>query len=434
MPRSSDFRFPFPLSPEFFFLKGIVFPCSRRDTRSLVIWTRSNATLILISLFLSLGFAWYVSSRPMDFRVYYHGADGVFSDTRPVYGDKSGMGWPMHYRYPPLFLFLAYPFTLLPLPWAAALWTFLRSVMLIALMVALWNRLGPTTSKAAWLIPLLFAGPYVVEDIRYGNAQTFIFALTGMALLAVSAAPLLAAAALALAISIKVWPFFFVPLLVAKREWKVVGWTLALTAVLLLLPAFHFGFTGNLDLLAQWARQEFSTQTGQAEIWFPSQSLRGVLMRYLTVIDYSQVPDSDYPLIHVATSAPSTIRLVWMVLAGMLYAGLLMIAARRKNLMFGLLEALAFTALVLLQPFSQKYTLVVLLWPAMVAGRLAEKRRGQLMLYVAAAASFVQPLVNGAAAQRLLQVLGLDFLVTALLAAYLVMAVFEPPTERYSPG
>ena len=56
------------------------------------------------------------------------------------------------------------------------------------------------------------------------------------------------------------------------------------------------------------------------------------------------------------------------------------------------------------------------------------------MLYVAAAASFVQPLVNGAAAQRLLQVLGLDFLVTALLAAYLVMAVFEPSTERYSPG
>ena len=223
MPRSSDLKFPFPLSPNSPFLIGIVFPCSRRDTRSLVTWTRSNTTLILISLFLSLGFAWYVSSRPMDFRVYYHGADGVFSDTRPVYGDKSGMGWPMHYRYPPLFLFLAYPFTLLPLPWAAALWTFLRCVMLIALMVALWNRLGPTTSKAAWLIPLLFAGPYVVEDLRYGNAQTFIFALTGLALLAVSAAPLLAAAALALAISIKVWPFFFVPLLVAKREWKVVG-------------------------------------------------------------------------------------------------------------------------------------------------------------------------------------------------------------------
>jgi hypothetical protein len=137
----------------------------------LATWIRQNAALIAISLFLSLGFAWYVSQRPMDFRVYYHGAEGVFSDTRPVYGDRSGMGWPMHYRYPPLFLFLALPFTALSLPWAAAIWTFLRCVALILMTVTLWNRLGPARSKAGWLIPLLFAGPYVVEDIRYGNAR-----------------------------------------------------------------------------------------------------------------------------------------------------------------------------------------------------------------------------------------------------------------------
>src|SRR5688572_26102590 len=121
----------------------------------------------------------------MDFRVYYYGAEGVFNDTRPVYGERSGMGWPMHYRYPPLFMLLAYPFTLLSLPWAAALWTFLRCVALTALIVALWNRLGPAASKAAWVVPLFFAGPYVVEDLRYANAQTFIFTLTGGALLAV---------------------------------------------------------------------------------------------------------------------------------------------------------------------------------------------------------------------------------------------------------
>lgn len=400
----------------------------------MVSWTRRNALLVLISLFISVGFAWYVSSRPMDFRVYYYGAEGVFNDTRPVYGERSGMGWPMHYRYPPLFMLLAYPFTLLSLPWAAALWTFLRCVALTALIVALWNRLGPAASKAAWVVPLFFAGPYVVEDLRYANAQTFIFTLTGGALLAVSAAPVLAAAALALAISIKVWPLFFLPLLAVRREWKVVGWTLVLTALLLLVPAVHFGFNGNLDLLAQWARQEFSTQTGQAEIWFPSQSLRGVLMRYLTVIDYSQVPDSDYPLVNVASVAPSTIRVLWMALGGILYAGLLMITARRKVPMFGLWEALAFTSLILLQPFSQKYTLVVLLWPAMVAGRLAVKSRGRMLLSLASALSFVQPLINGAAAQRLLQALGIDFLVTALMAAYLVIAVLDPSTERYSPG
>ena len=387
--------------------------------------TRRNA-LIVAAAVIAIGFAWYVSSNPMDFRVYYHGASGVFSGDRPVYGYKSGMGWPMHYRYPPLFLFFALPFTILPLPWAAAIWTLLRCAALFFLIYVLWNRLGPTGAKAAWLIPFLLAGPYVVEDFRYANAQTFTFVLTGLSLLALPAAPILAAAALALAISIKVWPIFFVPILLVRRQWPVVVWTTAFTVVLLLLPALHFGFANNLDLLAQWARQEFSTQTGQAEIWFPSQSLRGVLMRYLTVIDYSLVPDSNYPLVHIASVSPVIVRAVWIALAAALYAGLLVIAASRKDVMFGLMESLAFTALVLLQPFSQKYTLVVLLWPAMVAGRLVGKSRAQALLFGATALALVQPLISGAAGQRLLQVLGFDFLVTALLAVFFAVSIFEP--------
>src|SRR5262249_13775201 len=159
------------------------------------------------------------------------------------------------------------------------------------------------------------------------------------------------------------------------------GWTLAFTVVLMLLPAWYFGIGGNAYLLKEWALQEFTTQTGQAEIWFPSQSLRGVLMRYFTVIDYSQVPDSNYPLVHVATMAPIFIRAVWLGLVASLYAGLLAIAASRKTALFGVIEALAFTALILLEPFSQKYTLVVLLWPAIVAGRLAVKSPARGVLW-----------------------------------------------------
>ena len=171
----------------------------------------------------------------------------------------------------------------------------------------------------------------MVEDLRYGNAQTFVVALTGAALLLVSSSPFLAALALSGGIVIKVWPAFFLPYLMVRRQWRVVGWTLVLTTVFLLLPALHFGFGENLDLLAQWARQEFSTQTGQSEIWFPSQSLRGVLMRFLTVIDYSQVPDPNYPLVHVLEMDPGTIRSLWLALAGAAYAGLLVIAALRKD-------------------------------------------------------------------------------------------------------
>jgi hypothetical protein len=385
-----------------------------------------GALLILIAV----GFAWHVFERPMDFRVYYFGAEGVFDGTRPVYGESSGMGWPMHYRDPPLFLFLAHPLNLLPLPWAAALWVILKCGVLFLLVHALWKRLGPTTEKAAWLVPLLLAGPYIVEELRYGNAQTFIFALTAFALLNIPSMPAVAAAALALAISIKVWPLYFVPYLAALRHWKTVGWTLVLVAVLLLAPALYFGFNGNLALLVRWAGQELSTQTGASEIWFPSQSLRGVLMRFLTAIDYSQVPDSNYPLVHVATLDPNGIRLLWLVLAAIAYAGLLMFAVREKPRVFGIREAVAFAGVVLLQPFSQKYALVVLLWPAMVAGRLVQGNRYRGLLYAAIGFTLIQPLASGAAAQRLLQVLGFDFLATTLLAAFLLVSSSRSATAR----
>src|SRR5437764_8802778 len=80
---------------------------------------------------IALGFAYHVAGHPMDFRVYHYGARGVFDGTRPVYGQTSGLGWPMHYRYPPLVLLLFAPFALLPLGPAAALWVVLKVAVLV---------------------------------------------------------------------------------------------------------------------------------------------------------------------------------------------------------------------------------------------------------------------------------------------------------------
>ena len=85
---------------------------ARLNVRTAVI-----AALIVAGI---LAAAWYVAARPMDFRVYYYGAQGVFDGSRPVYGPSSGLGWPMHYRYPPLFLLLFAPFSWLPLGLSAA--------------------------------------------------------------------------------------------------------------------------------------------------------------------------------------------------------------------------------------------------------------------------------------------------------------------------
>src|SRR5438093_2397999 len=96
-------------------------------------------------LALAIGFAYHVAGHPMDFRVYHYGARGVFDGTRPVYGPTSGIGWPMHYRYPPLFLLLFAPFATLPLGLAAAVWLLAKIGILVCLLHAIQKRVPKHT-------------------------------------------------------------------------------------------------------------------------------------------------------------------------------------------------------------------------------------------------------------------------------------------------
>src|SRR5437867_352155 len=168
-----------------------------------------------ISVFIALLAGLYVAQYPMDFRVYYFGARGVFTGTRPVYGVASGLGWPMHYRYPPLFLFLFAPLAALPLGAAAAVWVVAKIAVLVWLVYLIWDRrLRYMTIDGGWyILSFLLITPYIIEELRYGNVQFFVLALTIVAVLIVRERPGLAAASLALGIAIKVWPAFFLPYL-----------------------------------------------------------------------------------------------------------------------------------------------------------------------------------------------------------------------------
>jgi hypothetical protein len=175
----------------------------------------------------------------------------------------------MHYRYPPLFLLMFAPLAALPLGLAAGLWVACKVAALIAIILALRKRAVKAATASSIVVAVLFIAPYIIEDFRYGNAQFFVVALTIAALWFVRKRPLIAAASLALGISIKVWPAFFLPYLLVRRDWKPVAWTLVFVLVLALVPATYFGWSGNLSLLGQWYRQEIGTQLGESEIWFP---------------------------------------------------------------------------------------------------------------------------------------------------------------------
>jgi hypothetical protein len=124
------------------------------------------------------------------------------------------------------------------------------------------------------------------------------------------------------------------------------------------------------------------------------------------------------------------VRLLWILLAAGLYAGFLVLVHRRRDPDAWLDHGLAFCLLALLQPFTQKYALVVLLWPAILAAGLMEKTVHRILIISAAALVVIQPLVPGATAQRLLQVLGMDF--AAVLLLTIVMALSASSNRSFT--
>ena len=394
-----------------------------------------QALFVILALF-AVALVSARATRAADFRVYYYASRVLIEGHGQLYGPQSGIGWPQYFRYPPLFLLAFLPFALLPFKAAAALWAALKCAVLYALVRALGRRLSFPQTGFWWLVPVFLCTGFVVQELDVGNVQLLVFGLTAASLLSLQSNSSRPALLLSFAASLKVWPLFFVPYLAARRHTRVAAITVILVAAFMLLPAAYFGWGDNLHLLREWVAQEWGTGSMAAGTWFPSQSLSGVLQRYLTTMDYSKWPDPNYRQVNLVHIDPRFVPLIWALIAGSAYLALLWLARKASTTIAQgrppllLTEGLAFCALPLIQPFAHRIAFVVLLWPAMVAGALLARpgfpsARSRILIWTAIAIEGVEPLFPGARVQRLFQVLGVDFWATCILAAGLLIAWME---------
>ncbi len=384
-------------------------------------------TGLLIAL--ALGASYWASKFGIDFAVYHAITRLGLFNGGPLYGEASGLEYPMWYRYPPLFLLLFAPFAALPFKAAVVVWTLLKCVVLAVLLGALVGRLEATAcfrARLEWPLFVAIVGVFVLTELRYANAQFFIFALTAAALLLAEKRPNLAAGALGLGVALKVWPLFFVPYLAVLGRWRVAAGSLVVAGGLTLAPAFYFGWGPHWQNLQDWRAQESHIAANGGSIWFPSQSLFGVLTRHLTEVDYAAMPDPNYPAVNWASWDPTAVRALWMALAAAGYVSLLAFARRTPSKNLLQLHGVAFCALVFLQPFSQKQTaLVVLIWPALVAAASVRKLPPSVkwMPFAAAFITLIQPITQSGYWNRVYQVWGVDALTMLLLAATLIASI-----------
>ncbi|HUX68556.1 MAG TPA: glycosyltransferase family 87 protein [Terriglobales bacterium] len=388
----------------------------KRDARRSRAGARANHWEAAFFALLAAAAAALALLRPdkaIDFHVYVENARHYFLAGAAMYGPHSGTGWAGGvYRYPPIFLDLFRPLSLLPLRWGAALWAVGKLALGGALAVRLRRRWHLASILPFWPALLLVAA-YFIQELRYGNAQFYIVALVVLAFLADD--PRWGGFWLGFAAALKVWPLFFFPCLVPRRRLRMLGAAVASGVGWTLLPVLWRGWTAQGRLLAQWLAQERSiaaTSAARGELWYPGQSLHDVMARYLGVLNYSRLADARYVQVAWAHCAPATVERLWWAVVAVLLVAMFGWLWRAQGSEDGVV-ALLFCGVVVFEPHVHRLILETLLWSALwlaserAQGRLAGWRRA--LFWLAVAAAVAQPLVPGAARQRWLQVYGVDF-------------------------
>ncbi len=371
---------------------------------------------IVFSLILGLASGAVCALRPLkavDLHVYHAAARSFFLLSGPLYGPNQESGWPMTYRYPPLFICLFRPFASLPLNVVVGIWAALK-VLLLGPLVLIWYRRYPPSrfGPALWISALLLL-PYLLYELQVGNVQLFLVEIVCLALLLCDDHPFVSSLLLGLATAIKVWPAFILPFLAVRGHgrWRIGVQALAATGVLTVAPGFWLGWSNLFHLLMQWFLQEQRINARLGDRWYPSQSLRGVMLRYFTRVDYSGLPDQNYRRINLVSLPSWEVRQFWLMLAIVL--GLLALVWIYRCASDSAAYSIFFCSLLIIEPNVQRIAYVALLWPVLYAGVVLTDQKAprfaRWVLMGAAAVAVLVPLVPGAASQRLAQVLGMDF-------------------------
>jgi hypothetical protein len=376
--------------------------------------------------------------KNVDLRVYWYAVTGYFSGTRSAYGPDSGIGHPMEYRYPPVTYLLLWPLKLLPLRVAGFCWM-LAAWATATVSVSLAIRLRKLCFNTAAVVACCaFSLAYVVLAIRYGNVQPFVIAWLLAALAISERYPICSGLLLGFAVTFKIWPILFVPWFFRRNRLRALTYFAAALALIWLLPFFIFGVARYWSLLKEWYVAVGNVGATYSELYyFPGQSLRGLLLRYLTP---ARPPLERFPVINIVSLSPRTAATIWAIAALIIYCIVVWIMLRSDVRKQWAWDGAVFVLYSMLEPFAVKSGLISLAPAALVgaclytmatsAARGRSAKWANRLFLTACGISFVQAILQYKPWQRVLLTIGLDFWTeTLLLGAFLTWILYTPVTD-----
>jgi len=386
--------------------------------------------IVFFLLLSSLGLA-VLLARNIDFRVYWYGATGFFSGTRPAYGPQSGLGAPMDYVYPPATYLLLYPLKWFSLYIAGALWIAAAFACLFFSVLVAITKLPLTFRPRAIVICFVLIAPYLAVTARWGNVQPFVITFLFLAFLLAEDIPWLAGLLFAVAVTFKVTPLFFVPWFIKPCRRKALVFFCVSMLVLWILPVVVFGATPYANLLHDWYQVVHHIGSTPSEFhYFPGQTIRSVCLRLLST---AVPPVSPFPTVNVLSLQPVTAVIIGEIISIVGYIAAVAWYMRAPECAHPLWDGLAFVLYSLLEPFAVKVSLISL-GPAALIGAgyftsLSGKTRDSRCLW-ASRAYFAAVLLSAIATcvqvrryLRWLQAVGIDFWISICLGAAFILWV-----------
>jgi hypothetical protein len=432
---------------------------------------RSRLPLLAAVTIVSAALGFIFVRNLIDFPVYYSAGQSLLSGRDDLYSPDFAQGQVMDYRYVPFFLVVFLPLWLLPYSIASYIW-YVLSVLQIAGCVWFARRCFDASKSTVkiWIISVIIVAQYFIMILHYGNAHLLaIFLLFASFHFALEKKEVVAAILLSLSITLKLTPVFVLPYFALKRKWKFLFLVCVLSVVINASPSFYFGFEKNNELLHAWYKHvivdhEFHEMNGPINL-----SLKGQLLRYFSVVDYSQRVDGDvrYPSINLFSLPTALLQRVWMISSLALFLFVLtpiLKVSREKTgkfrtfddsinqIQYGANEyeirtslelGLMICLMLIIGPLTSKIYFIALLWPVLSLSAFAFKDASpsaafaKRVLLLVAVMNFVLPLLPGASIQRLFLVLGLDFYMNCLVTAAILYVLAsrrqrfrQPPDEQ----
>ena len=172
----------------------------------------------------------------------------------PLYRPDDGH---YQYKYLPAFAQLMVPFTWVSKPVGEVVWFALTAAMAAAFvrlsLIALPDR--RLSSKVLVWLTVLLTGKFFVKELAFGQFNLPVGLLMLGAVIAMQRGRgLTAGAAIAAGVFVKPYTLVLVPWLARSFGWRVFAPFTLVIAAGLILPAFAYGWDGNVTLLHEWYR------------------------------------------------------------------------------------------------------------------------------------------------------------------------------------